>query len=112
MESRSTKPGHDVVVQETGLTGVYGVSTCYDMRFPELYTCLVQHGAQLLLVPSAFTVPTGRAHWETLLRARAIENQCYVLAAAQVGLEVRTSVAMRSFCVVVGAMALLHQRRR
>ena len=62
-----------------------GLTTCYDMRFPEVYTLLRQKGAQVLLAPSAFTVPTGRAHWEVLLRARAIENQCFVLAAAQVG---------------------------
>lgn len=59
-----------------------GLSICYDLRFPELYRTL---GADLLLVPSAFTVPTGRAHWEILLRARAIENQAYVLAAGQGG---------------------------
>lgn len=58
---------------------------CYDLRFPGLYSSLTNQGAQVLLVPSAFTVPTGRAHWEVLLRARAIENQCYVIAAAQVG---------------------------
>ena len=58
---------------------------CYDVRFPELYRQLSAAGAQLLAVPSAFTGPTGRAHWETLLRARAIENLCYVVAPAQSG---------------------------
>ena len=58
---------------------------CYDVRFPELYRHLSAAGAQLLAVPSAFTSPTGRAHWETLLRARAIENLCYVVAPAQSG---------------------------
>ena len=58
---------------------------CYDVRFPELYRHLSAGGAQLFAVPSAFTSPTGRAHWETLLRARAIENLCYVLAPAQSG---------------------------
>src|SRR5262249_6650514 len=57
----------------------------YDVRFPELYRQLTERGAQVLLVPSAFTVPTGRDHWEVLLRARAIENQCFVVASAQFG---------------------------
>ena len=60
-------------------------SVCYDMRFPELYRELVAQGAEWLAMPAAFTVPTGRAHWETLLRARAIENLSYVVAAAQWG---------------------------
>ena len=63
-----------------------GLSVCYDMRFPELYRQLSARGAQLLTVPAAFTVPTGQAHWEVLLRARAVENLCYVLAAAQWGM--------------------------
>jgi len=63
-----------------------GLSVCYDLRFPELYRQYSQSGCTLLSVPSAFTVPTGRAHWDVLLRARAIENQCYLLAAAQTGL--------------------------
>jgi len=62
-----------------------GLSICYDIRFPELYRCYTDEGCHILTVPSAFTVPTGMAHWETLLRARAIENQAYVLAAAQWG---------------------------
>ena len=62
-----------------------GLSICYDLRFPELYRKLAVGGAQILCVPSAFTYETGRVHWQTLLQARAIENQCYVLAAAQVG---------------------------
>ena len=61
------------------------MSVCYDMRFPELYRELVAQGAEWLAMPAAFTVPTGRAHWETLLRARAIENLCYVVAPAQAG---------------------------
>jgi nitrilase len=65
--------------------GRLGLSVCYDVRFPELYRHLSAAGAQLLAVPSAFTSPTGRAHWETLLRARAIENLCYVVAPAQSG---------------------------
>src|SRR6266436_4568083 len=65
--------------------GKLGLSVCYDMRFPELYRELVSKGAEWLAMPAAFTVPTGRAHWETLLRARAIENLCYVVAPAQTG---------------------------
>lgn len=61
------------------------MSVCYDLRFPELYQRLKHLGAQIMLVPSAFTVATGRAHWEVLLRARAIETQSYVIAAAQAG---------------------------
>ena len=65
--------------------GLAGLSVCYDLRFPELYRELVARGAEVLVVPSAFTVTTGRAHWEPLLRARAIENLSYVVAAAQSG---------------------------
>lgn len=84
-ESRTTAPGTELVACDSPL-GRLGVTTCYDLRFPEVYTKLTETmGAQILLVPSAFTVPTGSAHWHALLRARAIENQCYVLAAAQYG---------------------------
>ena len=62
-----------------------GLSICYDLRFAELFLAYRQAGVDLILIPSAFTVPTGRAHWEILLRARAIESQCYVAAAAQAG---------------------------
>lgn len=83
-ESSSVIPGDRAVVAETPLAKI-GLSVCYDIRFPDLYRTLVRAGAELLMVPAAFTVPTGHAHWEALLRARAIENQCYVLAAAQQG---------------------------
>ena len=66
--------------------GRLGLAVCYDMRFPELFRELSAEGAEIFSVPSAFTAPTGRAHWETLLRARAIENLCYVIAPAQSGL--------------------------
>ncbi len=83
-ESRTVAPGADCVT--VGVDGVeVGLSICYDLRFPELYRRLAVAGAQVLLVPSAFTAHTGRDHWEVLLRARAIENQCYVVAAGQVG---------------------------
>lgn len=84
-ESANIAPGKDVIVAETP-AGRLGLSVCYDVRFPELYRALSGAGAQLLSVPSAFTVPTGRAHWEALLRARAIENLCYVIAPAQSGI--------------------------
>lgn len=83
-ESAHVAPGHEVVLIDTP-AGRVGLSVCYDVRFPELYRRLSAAGAEILVVPSAFTVPTGRAHWETLLRARAIENLCYVVAAAQSG---------------------------
>jgi nitrilase len=83
-ESAHVAPGVDAVVVETA-AGKLGLSVCYDVRFPELYRSLSASGAQLLSIPSAFTSPTGRAHWETLLRARAIENLCYVIAPAQSG---------------------------
>jgi predicted amidohydrolase len=84
LESKHVMPGRDVVVADTPV-GRLGLSVCYDMRFPELYRELVSRGAEWLSMPAAFTVPTGRAHWETLLRARAIENLCYVVAPAQAG---------------------------
>jgi predicted amidohydrolase len=65
--------------------GKMGMAICYDMRFPELFRLLVAQGAQLFVIPAAFTVPTGRAHWDVLIRARAIENLSFVLAAAQSG---------------------------
>jgi nitrilase len=83
-EERTIEPGTQVCTVESPY-GKLGISVCYDLRFPELYRHLSAAGAQLLIVPSAFTSPTGRAHWEALLRARAIENLCYVLAPAQSG---------------------------
>jgi deaminated glutathione amidase len=83
-ESTHVAPGRDIVIADTPV-GKLGLSVCYDMRFPELYRRLVAQGAEWLAMPAAFTVPTGRAHWETLLRARAIENLCYVVAPAQAG---------------------------
>lgn len=91
MESRSTNAGAELVTLDTAQTQnspldlVFGLTTCYDMRFSEIFTLLRERGAQVILVPSAFTVPTGRAHWEILLRARAIETQSFIIAAAQVG---------------------------
>jgi len=83
-ESAHVAPGAVPVVVDTPV-GRLGLSVCYDIRFPELFRRLSVAGAQILAVPSAFTSPTGRAHWETLLCARAIENLCYVIAPAQSG---------------------------
>lgn len=83
-ESATLEPGDRAVVVQTPF-GRLGLSICYDLRFPEFYRALVAQGAELLLVPSAFTARTGEAHWRPLLRARAIENLCYVLAANQGG---------------------------
>ena len=83
-ESEIRKPGGEAVVADTPL-GRIGLSVCYDLRFPELYRRLSQGGAEILCIPSAFTFPTGSAHWEPLVRARAIENQCYVIAPDQYG---------------------------
>lgn len=83
-ESGSTSAGAEVVVAP--IEGVnFGLSICYDLRFPELYRALVDRGARVLTVPAAFTLQTGKDHWHVLLRARAIESQCYVIAAAQWG---------------------------
>jgi predicted amidohydrolase len=83
-ESDSVAPGTEVASFETP-AGVVGLSVCYDVRFPELYRSLAARGARFLCVPAAFARETGRDHWEVLLRARAIENQCFVLAPAQCG---------------------------
>jgi predicted amidohydrolase len=83
-ESRTVAAGPSPITVETPL-GVLGLSICYDLRFPELYRHLALHGGQVLFVPSAFTAYTGRHHWMALLRARAIENQCWIVAPAQVG---------------------------
>src|SRR6185312_16729077 len=83
-ESRSYRPGDRAVLADLPW-GRLGMTICYDLRFPDLYRALALGGASFLSVPSAFTVPTGRAHWHTLLRARAIENFCFVFAPAQSG---------------------------
>jgi len=83
-ESRTVAPGTELITAP--IDGVpFGLSICYDLRFPELYRRLAVDGATVLVVPAAFMMHTGRDHWEVLLRARAIENQCYVLAAGQIG---------------------------
>ncbi len=83
-ESAAYAPGENAVVVQTPL-GPMGLSICYDLRFPALYAALAGAGADLLAIPAAFTRPTGAAHWHALMRARAIETGCFVIAAAQVG---------------------------
>ena len=83
-ESAAYAPGERAVVHDAGFAKI-GFSICYDVRFPHLYRALARAGAQIITVPAAFTRPTGEAHWEVLLRARAIENGAFVLAPAQVG---------------------------
>ena len=83
-ESARIAAGDQLVVARTPL-GVIGLSICYDLRFPEMYRALVDAGAEVITVPSAFTLPTGKEHWHALLRARAIETQAWVLAPAQEG---------------------------
>ncbi len=83
-ESATVAPGSDVVVAPAAF-GSVGLSICYDLRFGELYRALVARGALVLTIPSAFTATTGKAHWETLVRARAIESQAFVVAPGQVG---------------------------
>ncbi len=83
-ESDTILPGNEVVVSKTPL-GAIGFSVCYDIRFPELYRSMLTHGVEIIVIPSAFTQRTGRAHWELLVRTRAVENSCYVIAANQSG---------------------------
>jgi nitrilase len=87
IESATTQAGHQPVVVETPL-GKVGLAVCYDLRFPEMFRQMVREGAQIFVIPSAFTQATGQAHWKPLLRTRAIENLCYVAAANQGGYHV------------------------
>jgi predicted amidohydrolase len=84
-ESDHEAPGDDVVLSATADGVELGLTVCYDIRFPELYRILAVRGARIVTIPAAFTVPTTRDHWEVLVRARAIEDQCFVIAANQVG---------------------------
>lgn len=83
-ESETITSGTDVVVADTPF-GKLGLAICYDLRFPELFRQLIDKGAEIIAIPSAFTATTGKAHWEVLVRARAIENLCYIIAADQGG---------------------------
>ena len=93
-ESSGFRPGERAVLTDTGFARI-GMTVCYDIRFPHLYRALAQAGAQILTVPAAFSPVTGAAHWEPLLRARAIETGCYVLAPAQTGLHPSTTGGTR-----------------
>ncbi|MGA2010234.1 MAG: carbon-nitrogen hydrolase family protein [Solirubrobacteraceae bacterium] len=84
-ESATEDPGDEIVVAGLESGATLGMSVCFDVRFPELYRILALRGADVLAVPAAFTLPTTRDHWEVLVRARAIENQCFVIAANQTG---------------------------
>jgi deaminated glutathione amidase len=84
-ESESEEAGAEIVLSETADAVPLGLTVCYDLRFPELYRILAVKGARIIAIPSAFTKVTGRAHWEILIRARAIENQAFVVAADQIG---------------------------
>ncbi len=86
-ESATIEPGDELVVVDTPF-GKLGLAVCYDLRFPELFRNLVEQGAELIALPAAFTAITGKAHWEVLVRARAIENLCYLIASAQGGYHV------------------------
>ncbi len=86
LESALVQPGEGITVADTPL-GRLGMSICYDLRFPELYRLMALQGAEVLLVPAEFNRYTGQRHWEVLLRARAIENACYVLAPGQIGIK-------------------------
>jgi len=85
-ESETEDPGDEIVTSTTAAGVELGLSVCYDLRFPELYRILAVRGARILVIPAAFTLATTREHWETLVRARAIENQAFVVAANQFGL--------------------------
>jgi deaminated glutathione amidase len=84
-ESESEEPGSEVVLSRTADDVPLGLSVCYDLRFPELFRIVAIEGARVIVLPSAFTKVTGQAHWEILLRARAIENQAFLVAADQIG---------------------------
>lgn len=85
-ESDTKKPGHKIVVANTEFCKV-GLSICYDMRFPEMYRIMALQGAKVMFVPANYTLFTGKDHWECILKTRAIENQCYVVAPAQIGMK-------------------------
>lgn len=84
-ESATEDPGDEIVVSRLSSGTELGMTVCYDLRFPELYRILALRGARVITIPAAFTLPTTRDHWEILVRARAIENQCFVIAPNQIG---------------------------
>jgi predicted amidohydrolase len=94
IESESIEPGDRVIVIDSPV-GRLGISVCYDLRFPELYRAMADRGVEVITLPAAFTEITGRAHWETLVRARAIENLSYIIAAGAGRLPYRQSPDLR-----------------
>ncbi|KAI8907944.1 putative NIT2-nitrilase [Gorgonomyces haynaldii] len=99
-ESQRTMPGKHIVPPISTPIGRIGLGVCYDLRFPEFATLLRQKGADILTFPSAFTVKTGMAHWDVLLRARAIENQTFVVAAAQAGQHTPSRQSYGNACII------------
>ena len=110
-ESRFIEPGDRVVVADTPF-GRVGLAASYDLRFPELFRAMVRGGLDVIAVPSAFTAVTGRAHWETLLRARAIENLCYVVAAAQGGFHISGRETWGNSMIVDPWGSVLERKRK
>ena len=98
-ESERICPGDEIVTVDTGEVGHLGLSICYDMRFAEMYRIMAREGAQIRLMPADFTMPTGKDHWETILRTRAIENGCYVVAPAQYGVKPKFQAYANSLVV-------------
>lgn len=98
-ESDRIQRGENIVTVDTKEFGVWGLSICYDMRFPELYRLMTLEGANVLFVPADFTMNTGKDHWEVLLRARAIENGCYVVAPGQIGIKPRFQAYGKSLII-------------
>jgi nitrilase len=110
-ESRNFEPGTEVVVADTPL-GPLGLAVCYDLRFPELFRRMSERGARLFVVPSAFTAHTGRAHWEILVRARAVENTAYVIAPGQGGVHDNGRETHGDSMIVDGWGAVLARQAR
>ena len=98
-ESDRICPGNEIVTVDTGEVGCLGLSICYDMRFAEFYRIMELEGAPILMGPADFTMPTGKDHWETILRTRAIENGCYVIAPAQCGVKPKFQAYANSLVV-------------
>lgn len=97
-ESARIKPGDEIVTVDTEL-GTFGFAICYDIRFPEMFRLMAQKGAQVIFTPASFTMPTGKDHWEPILRTRAIENGCYIVAPGQIGKKVKFTAYGNSLVV-------------